>query len=564
MTMKEQAIKYLKQGFSIIPIEPKGKVPLISWTEFKKRQPTADEVNDWFSKWPDMNIGIVTGDLSGIAVIDIDSEEALVFAKSKGLPNGPMAKSGKGHHFYCRQKDGLRGFQNLDDLPSIDLRAEGNIIVASPSIHQSGHKYCWVSGYPFKKSELPEVPEWIISKNSGKKITIKSFNGGGEGVRNNTLTSLVGQMFKKGMTKAQVLKKASELNQENKPPMDDTEVQTIVNSIEKAEFNSIANSNTMVIKKKYKTIDQLITLKLAEVDWVWENYLAKGYITLLSGWPKAGKTTLLFGLIKALKTNQPFIDLKTKLDGKILIVTEENSQLYQVRILAANLSGEDVLILPAFEVDCYTKEKVMEQIYIALDQESLSLIIIDTLGEFWGVTDENSAPMVIQALKSFKTIAQSENVSILLIHHLRKGNGDYGTAHRGSGALLGAVDIGMEYKYTSDRIKNRRIITAKSRFSQTPEDLMVEFDKSNGNFTSLGDSEQFKREDVKRRFLEALSDNAHENLETIKKKIDPEPGNTLLGEIAKDCRQTKLVDFTGEGKKGKPYLYKKLSATNNN
>ena len=37
------------------------KIPLISWKKYQAQRPTEQEVSDWFDKWPDANIGIVTG-----------------------------------------------------------------------------------------------------------------------------------------------------------------------------------------------------------------------------------------------------------------------------------------------------------------------------------------------------------------------------------------------------------------------------------------------------------------------------------------------------------------------
>ena len=38
----------------------------------QQRRADADEISDWFRRWPDANIGIVTGAVSGLVVLDID------------------------------------------------------------------------------------------------------------------------------------------------------------------------------------------------------------------------------------------------------------------------------------------------------------------------------------------------------------------------------------------------------------------------------------------------------------------------------------------------------------
>ena len=55
------ALDYGRLGWSVIPIEPRGKRPLVRWQVFQHRQPDSAEIADWFRQWPDANIAVVTG-----------------------------------------------------------------------------------------------------------------------------------------------------------------------------------------------------------------------------------------------------------------------------------------------------------------------------------------------------------------------------------------------------------------------------------------------------------------------------------------------------------------------
>ena len=81
MKQLASALKYLEKGFSVIPIKP-NKKPYISWEEFQNRRPTEDEVRQWWTRWPQAMIGIITGSISGVMVIDTDTEEADVELQS--------------------------------------------------------------------------------------------------------------------------------------------------------------------------------------------------------------------------------------------------------------------------------------------------------------------------------------------------------------------------------------------------------------------------------------------------------------------------------------------------
>ena len=75
-TKLEAAHEYLDRGWSIIPIKPEGKRPAIKWREYQERQPTYEEVEQWWTQWPDHDIAIITGAISGVVVVDCDNEDA--------------------------------------------------------------------------------------------------------------------------------------------------------------------------------------------------------------------------------------------------------------------------------------------------------------------------------------------------------------------------------------------------------------------------------------------------------------------------------------------------------
>lgn len=101
------ALRYRRQGLSVIPIEPRGKTPLVEWKEFQKRRATETEIRAWFRKWPNANVGIVTGKISDLVVVDIDADrvddpDETLQAILKDAPTDMIARTGGGgyHAFY--------------------------------------------------------------------------------------------------------------------------------------------------------------------------------------------------------------------------------------------------------------------------------------------------------------------------------------------------------------------------------------------------------------------------------------------------------------------------------
>ena len=159
---------YLSRRFSVIPVTRGTKRPaLVSWKEFQERHATDEELTAWFGNCSNHSIGIVTGSISGIAVVDFDSPEAVDFSKSHDFPLTPLVKTGKGYHAYYRYTPGVRNFQKRDDLPGIDLRGDGGFVVAPPSVHALGHLYHWVEGKGIDDIPLTDLPSVILAKYTG-------------------------------------------------------------------------------------------------------------------------------------------------------------------------------------------------------------------------------------------------------------------------------------------------------------------------------------------------------------------------------------------------------------
>lgn len=142
MTNKEAALDYLSRGLSILPLA-KDKKPLMPWQEFQTRKPTELEVHQWFKQWPEANIGIVTGKISNLTVIDCDSQLAIEYFYSGYKGKTPNVKTPKGMHFYFAYQEGVRNTARLTD--HIDVRSEGGYIVAPPSINGSGNAYRFIN-----------------------------------------------------------------------------------------------------------------------------------------------------------------------------------------------------------------------------------------------------------------------------------------------------------------------------------------------------------------------------------------------------------------------------------
>ena len=66
------ALAYVERGWAAMPMEARGKRPVVAWQELQSRLPTVAEVKGWFARPRAVNVGIVTGAVSNLVVVDVD------------------------------------------------------------------------------------------------------------------------------------------------------------------------------------------------------------------------------------------------------------------------------------------------------------------------------------------------------------------------------------------------------------------------------------------------------------------------------------------------------------
>lgn len=151
ISLLDWALVYASYGFRVFPLHSMregrctcgrdcgknaAKHPRVKGG-YKAATANSEQIKAWWSKWSDGNIGIATGAVSGLAVIDIDDANGLatlqsLVAQHEPLPRTAIVKTARGWHLYfvlpspctpvpCSASDGL------------DVRGDGGYCVAPPS-----------------------------------------------------------------------------------------------------------------------------------------------------------------------------------------------------------------------------------------------------------------------------------------------------------------------------------------------------------------------------------------------------------------------------------------------
>ena len=241
--MLEHALRYAKYGLAVFPIRERGKAPQFkSWQDNCTTDPEA--IKTIWSRNPQYNIGIATGSKSdGLLVVDVDNHDADGMSSLKEwehehgeLPETATVITGSGGiHMYYRSTEIVTGRTNV--LPGVDIRAEGNLIVAPPSIHPNGNRYEWEISSELGDIPIAEADDTVMllvgdehdKKQDRPKFQLPDIIRNGS--RNDALFRYASQKQAEGLDDDEVLELTRLKNRTNcEEPLDDDELEKLVMS----------------------------------------------------------------------------------------------------------------------------------------------------------------------------------------------------------------------------------------------------------------------------------------------------------------------------------------------
>ena len=296
MSLVEIALQYEKLGWSIFPIRAvddphpsdpdNDKRPYVKWKDLQTKRADEKKIRGWWKKFPQARIGIVTGKISNLVVIDFDGPDARSQFEAKicDLPDTIMQNTGRidgGFHALFTHPGGQHNIRptvgQYFDIDGIDIRADGAYIVVAPSPHKSGRDYQWTKINPLEHGldDLLDLPKELLefctkpSKfvfKDAPKATSETYDpdqpknkpgwvhellwGVKEGHRNHCCAKLAGYYlrFFKGDAD-ETLIALTGWNSRNKPPLALAELQKVLMSIKSRE--GIENFSTVVGRALY-------------------------------------------------------------------------------------------------------------------------------------------------------------------------------------------------------------------------------------------------------------------------------------------------------------------------
>lgn len=223
------------------------------------------------------------------------------------------------------------------------------------------------------------------------------------------------------------------------------------------------------------------------LSWVWDGYLARGYVTLLTGWWKIGKSSLVSALIGRMGAGGEVAG-RAVTPGTVLVVTEETAGPWGRRFGPQGIGDWAGFVYNPFVLNPVPVQwgYLFKSIDDVRRAGRLDLVVLDSLAALLPGSEETSARAMTAALRPVRDLA-GHGVAVLLLHHPRKGAKAGGQAARGTGALTANVDTILEYTWAGPPTteNRRRRLFAWSRLPGAPREVVVELAADGTTYTAV-------------------------------------------------------------------------------
>ena len=568
--LRDAALEYAARGWQVLPLhgiergsctcgkkdcQSPGKHPRTSHG-LKDASSDPETVSEWWQRWPEANIGVRTGEDSGLFVLDVDSQEAAEGLKGKIPPDAVVQSTGRGYQVLFKHPGFTVKNSTSEIGPDIDVRGDGGYIVAPPSIHANGKRYTWKT-----EGEPQEAPEWLLDllrngKRAGRQpapepaptacITDERtrayvaaaiqdehaiVRAAQEGSRNATLnaaafalgtlahlgadeadseTALVSAAIVAGLPQDEARRTFrsgwSAGAQEPREMPERATVASLRDGRPEATpaTGPSAPANRPEAEPRFRTAPELASVLAEHATYAVDSYLAFGAITEIGAKIKTGKTAFDCAMTRCLLTGEPFIGRKVE-RCSVLYLTEERAPSFRAALARVGIQdAADLHILLRQEAGRGNWSEITASATEYALQVGARVLIVDTLSDWAGIAgeQENSAGAALEAVRPLQQAAAA-GLAVMVNRHERKSGGEIGDSARGSSAFGGAVDILLSLRrMTSPGHENRRELVAVGRFDDIPPKVVIEYEE--GEYRLLGDRDELERQEARRHVLDLL------------------------------------------------------------
>lgn len=456
--LTKQALEYRNLGLSIIPL---GKIKLddkgnkiiqypIYWTPYTKNKATEEEIINWFEVKNYPNIGIITGKISQLFVLDVDSYKQEFDKKlfqSFKIPPTPVQKTARGGNQYFFKYDG--GARNAVGIfkegSGIDIRANGGMVIAPPTVTSYG-KYEWIVS-PFEElfAPLPQELEKLFG--TKKKKELHEQISLSVGSRDDSIASIAGKLalaLPPHKWDSDIFPVITAINATYKPPLSKEDLLRIYRSItsrEKERRNIIETQKPIFIPAV--PFEKLMAEEFPPARFAIEPFFELQTLSMISAPPNTWKSWITFLFASSIASGNKTFGKFQSNQSKVMIVNEEDSyREVQDRFKLLGLKEEKLPIWFRVAQGAKLDKDFIKMLIEEARSKEVSTVFFDSLRAMH-TAEENDSTAMQEILDMLKAITR-EGFTVIFTHHHRKKNlfqknSDDPEMARGSSAISAAI-----------------------------------------------------------------------------------------------------------------------------
>lgn len=432
------AKKYINRGLSIFPVDlsvdESGKIqkkPAVAWKDYQTRLATEEELSRWFETEFHNGLGLATGKLSRVVVVDVEANAT--DEDIKGIESTLVSNTiSGGKHFFYRWNHDIRNTVKIEGKP-IDFRGDGGYVVLPPS-NFGDKKYSW------DKTDfdgLSDLPEWLETMLTTRTEEVKpaiyqdldgeeGFRPAEKGERNMVAAQVAGSLcqgMKRKLWNPYGWLAFKDWNEKNTEPLSERELHIIWDSITKTDLRNNPLQDITPEKHNIYTGQMAVTVakKMREE---YQNGIETGFeyldkyfsfmpeqLYLLSAETHIGKTTFalnLCGRVASMGHNVLFASLE--------------QGLFIVPRVESMLGGPFPDKLSILTSDKMASVQAIRSTIEGMAQKP-ELLCVDHL-HFMKMDGVGMMEDTDKIMFEFQSMARELKIPIILIAHMRKTNHD--------------------------------------------------------------------------------------------------------------------------------------------
>lgn len=528
----EAALWYASLGWSVVPTHrvltvdgvsmctcpagpkciSKGKHPAVAWSQWQIERPSVEQITTWFTGvYAAYGVGIVTGAVSGIFVIDVDEgpgkpgNETITNVQMihGDLPFTVQARTGGGGlHVILRHPRDIWVTTAKNVLgPGVDVRGDGGFIVASPSLHESGRYYLWDETSHPRTTPIADAPAWLVElietpppdaqgrrpASTGTGEIVKDAWGKVVDGRERHMVGIICGVIATHLRDCGLLPSVEAVLTEAWPSYERTTRARGISLEEDGRGLSLMRQRTghflrRAASGKWRVAppfpespagtppgqmrdipsrpSRIRLLSLAELralpppEWLIHGLVPEKSLVVPYGPPKSGKTFIVLSAGLHIAAGMPWFGHAVK-QGAVVYIAGEGTGGISIRVQAMCAVygiSEDVPFWVVPVAVNFSDKNAIQQLSDAIRATvgtiRIAMIVVDTLARAMPGADENSAQEVGLVIAACDGLKEEFECTVAPVHHEGK---DSNRGARGTSALRGAWDAAFQIRTEGKR-----------------------------------------------------------------------------------------------------------------